>query len=136
MAFFISHRVDNFSHSSFWWLFHVFTLIIQPSTFLVIIKPISTYKMTILATKITQIGPLWPEIWHFLYRKEWINSRLVVPKWSNNGFTPIIQPITFLVIIKPISTYEITILDTKITQIGPLRHEIWHFLSFNSVNLK
>ena len=34
-------------------------------------------------------------------------------RWLNNGLTPNIQPSTFLVIIKPISIYEITILDSK-----------------------
>ena len=49
-------------------------------------KLISTYKMTILATKITQNGPLMPEIWHFLYRKEWTNFCLVVSDGQTNGF--------------------------------------------------
>ena len=138
MACFISHRGDNFLHSSFWWLFHVFTLIIRPSTFLVIIKPISTYKMTILATKIIKIGQLGPEIW--LFSPYGISTKFSPRSfsWLTHVFTPSVHSCTILVIIISISTYELTIIATKIMKIGQLGPEIWlfsHFISLQNSRL-
>ena len=80
---------------------------------LVIIKPISTYDMTILATKITQIGQLRPKLWYFFTLPRVNNFSPSSFWWLFNVFTPNVQPSTFLVIIKPICIYEMTILAKK-----------------------
>ena len=43
-----------------------FPSMMDTQAFLVIIRPISIYELTILAKKIIKIGPLGPEIWLFL----------------------------------------------------------------------
>ena len=80
---------------------------------LVIIKPINTYDMTILATKITQIGQLRPKLWYFFTLHK-VNNFSPSSFWCLfNVFTPNVQPSTFLVIIKPIWIFEMTILAQK-----------------------
>ena len=49
--------------TSFW---HNLAPLMSMLGLLVIIKPISTCEMTILAKKITKIGYLGPKIWHSL----------------------------------------------------------------------
>ena len=66
MSVWYNHEIRAWVFS---WLTHVFTPSIHSWTFLVIIISISTYELTIIATKITKIGQLGPKIWHFpLYR--------------------------------------------------------------------
>ena len=55
---------------------------------LVITKPISTYDMTILATKITQIGQLRPKLWYFFILHRVDNFSPSSFWWLFNVFTP------------------------------------------------
>ena len=99
---------------------------------LVIIKLITSYELTILATKIIKIGQLGPEIW--LFSPYGISAEFSPRSfsWLTHVFTPSIHSWTFLVIIISISTYELTIIATKIMKIGQLGPEIrlfYHFVS-------
>ena len=109
----------KFSPRSFSWLTHVFTPSIHSWTFLVIIISISTYELTIIATKIMKIGQLGPEIrlfFHFVSCEILDHGFfMVIP-----CFTPSLHSWMLLVIIISISTYELTILATKIINIGQL----------------
>ena len=89
----------EFSPRSFSWLTHVFTPSIHSWTFLVIIISISTYELTIIATKIMKIGQLGPEIRLFSHFVLLQNSRL----WVCHGYSifslPSFHSWTFLIII-------------------------------------
>ena len=92
---------------------------------LVIIKLITSYELTIVATKIIKIGQVGPEIW--LFSPHMVSAKFSPRSflWLTHVFTPSIHSWTFLVIIISISTYELTILATKIIKIGQLWPEIW-----------
>ena len=107
---------------------------------LVIIKLITSYELTILATKIIKIGQLGPEIW--LFSPYGISAEFSPRSfsWLTHVFTPSIHSWTFLVIMISISTYELTISATKIINIGQLWPELWllsyHLKSCSYTNRK
>ena len=100
---------------------------------LVIIKRIASEELTTAATKIIKIGPLEPEIW--LFSPYGITTKFSprVFSWLTHYFTPSIHSWTYLVIIISISTYELTIIATKIMKIGQLGPEIRLFFHFVSL---
>ena len=100
---------------------------------LVIIKLITSEELTIVATKIIKIGQLGPEIW--LFSPYGISAEFSPRSfsWLTHVFTPSIHSWTFLVIIISISTYELTIIATKIMKIGQLGPEIRLFSHFVSL---
>ena len=85
---------------------------------------ISTYEMTILATKIIQIDQMTNELWPFSKRKE---IKMFSPMGSCGFFTIFTLRIyswTILVIMISIYTRESITLATKIIKIGQWRHEM------------
>ena len=85
---------------------------------LVIIKLITSYELTILATKIIKIGQLGPEIW--LFSPYGISAKFS-PRgfsWFQRIFTLKNDTQTIVVIMISTSTHERMILATKIIKIG------------------